>query len=169
MTQTRLTCKLCKKRRPLKYFGARYHAGRYQRGRPACIDCDAKIQVDSVYKSPRNYLSSRFRDMRQRVKRYEIEFDERVDLDFLCNLFEEQQGLCAVSGLPMTWMHEKLASNHGARRGTNISIDRIDSDNGYTPDNIRLVCDRVNKMKSNMTDGDLYFWCTVLAKALRTN
>jgi len=105
--------------------------------------------------------------MRQRVRRYEIEFDERVDLDFLCGLFKEQQGLCAVSNLPMTWMHEGLSSNHGSRRGTNISIDRIDPDIGYVPGNIRLVCDRVNKMRSNMTDGDLYFWCAVLTNALQ--
>lgn len=166
----RLTCKLCKKRKFKKYFGARYHkTGSYQNGKPVCAECDAKIQVDSVYKSPRNYLSSRFRDMRQRAKKNGISFDDTIDIEFLMGMYKEQQGLCAVSGLPMTWMHEKLASNHGARRGTNISIDRIDSDNGYTPDNIRLVCDRVNKMKSNMTDGDLYFWCAVLAKALRTN
>ena len=73
-----------------------------------------------------------------------------------------------MSGLPMTWMHEGLSSNHGSRRGTNISIDRIDSEQGYVPDNIRLVCDRVNKMKSNMTDGDFYFWCAVLARAFNS-
>ena len=130
--------------------------------------CDAKIQVDSVYKSPRNYIASRFRDMRQRVKKSGGELNEDIDLDFLMRLYEEQEGLCAVSGLPMTWMHEGLSSNHGSRRGTNISIDRIDSDQGYVPHNIRLVCDRVNKMKSNMTDGDFYFWCAVLARAFNS-
>lgn len=165
---SRLTCKICKKRKIKKYFGERFHStGTYQRGKPVCIDCDSARQKISVYKSPRNYLSSRHRDMRQRVRRYEIEFDEKVDLDFLCNLFKEQQGLCAVSNLPMTWMHEGLYSNHGSRRGTNISIDRIDPDIGYVPGNIRLVCDRVNKIRSNMTDGDLYFWCAVLTNALQ--
>lgn len=166
----RLTCKLCKKRKSKKHFGARYHkTGSYQNGKPVCVECDAKIQVDSVYKSPRNYLSSRFRDMRTRSRRYDIELDEQVNLDYLIHLFEKQNGFCAVSGLPMTWMHEGLYTNHGSRRGTNISVDRIDPEAGYVLDNIRLVCDRVNKMRSNMTDGDLYFWCTVLAKALRTN
>ena len=164
----RLTCRICKKRKAKKNFGERYHSGTYQRGRPICADCDYKLQVDSVHKSPRNYLSSRLRDMKQRVKRYEIEFDERVDLDFLYNLFEEQQGLCALSGLPMTWMHEGLSSNHGSRRGTNVSIDRITPDKGYVPDNLRLVCDRVNKIRSNMSDGDLYFWCALLTKAFNS-
>lgn len=164
----RLTCKLCKKRKLIKNFGARYHTGKYQRGRPVCAECDAKIQVDSVYKSPRNYLSSRFRDMRQRVKKNGGELPEEIDVDFLMGIYQEQKGMCAVSGLPMTWIHEGLYSNHGSRRGTNISIDRIDSEQGYVPDNIRLVCDRVNKMKSNMTDGDLYFWCAVLTKAFNS-
>lgn len=165
----RLTCKLCKKKRPIKYFGARYHTGKYQGGRPVCIDCDAKIQVGSVYKSPRNYISSRYRDMRQRVKKSGGELNGEIDVDFLMRIYEEQKGMCAVSGLPMTWMHEGLYSNHGSRRGTNISIDRIDSDQGYVPHNIRLVCDRVNKMKSNMTDGDFYFWCAILTKAFNSS
>jgi len=165
----RLTCRLCKRRRDLKYFGPRYHSGKYRGGNPVCVDCDAKNQVGSVYKTPKNYLSSRMRDMKQRVKRYDITLDESVDLDFLVKLFEEQNGLCALSGLPMTWMHEGLSSNHGSRRGTNISVDRINPEEGYCPENIRLVCDRVNKMKSNISDGDLYFWCALLVREFQNN
>ena len=103
-------------------------------------------------------------DMKGRVNKKDIELDPDIDIDFLMRIYEEQKGFCAVSGLPMTWMHEGLYSNHGSRRGTNISIDRIDPDKGYLPENIRLVCDRVNKMKSNMSDGDFYFWCAILTK-----
>lgn len=162
----RLTCKNCKKRKPKKEFGKRFHqTGTYQRGRAICNECCRDRQIKSIYKNPRNYLSVRLADTRQRAKKHEIELDERVDLTFLYDLFKSQDGLCAISKLPMTWMHEGLASNHGSRRGTNISIDRIDPEQGYLPENIRLVCDRVNKLKSNMVDGDLYFWCAILAKA----
>lgn len=164
----RLTCRECKKKKPLSDFGKRYHStGTYQRGKALCSDCCRDRQIKSIYKNPRNYLATRNSDMRQRAKKYNIELDDTIDVEFLFNLFEEQQGLCAISGLPMTWMHEGLASNHGSRRGTNISIDRIDPEQGYLPENIRLVCDRVNKLKSSMVDGDLYFWCALLAGALR--
>ncbi len=107
--------------------------------------------------------------MRSRVKKHGLTLDESVSIDFLVSLFEEQNGLCALSGLPMTWMHEGLSSNHGSRRGTNISIDRINSEAGYSPENVRLVCDRVNKMKSNMSDGDLYFWSALLVREFQKN
>ena len=161
---SRLTCRVCKKRRSKIFFGARYHTGKYQRGTPVCSDCDAKNQVASAHKTPRHYLTRRIGDMKSRVNKKDIELDPGVDIDFLMRVFEEQKGFCAVSGLPMTWMHEGLSSNHGSRRGTNISIDRIDPDKGYTTENVRLVCDRVNKMKSNMSDGDFYFWCAILTK-----
>ena len=163
----RLTCRECKKKKPKKDFGKRFHqTGTYQRGKALCNECCRDRQIKSIYKNPRNYLSVRLADTRQRAKKYEIELDERVDLTFLFDLFKSQDGLCAISKLPMTWMHEGLASNHGSRRGTNISIDRIDPEQGYLPENIRLVCDRVNKLKSNMVDGDLYFWCAILAKVI---
>lgn len=163
----RLTCRECKKKKPKKDFGKRFHqTGTYQRGKALCNECCRDRQIKSIYKNPRNYLSARLADTRQRAKKYEIELDERVDLTFLFDLFKSQDGLCAISKLPMTWMHEGLASNHGSRRGTNISIDRIDPEQGYLPENIRLVCDRVNKLKSNMVDGDLYFWCAILAKVI---
>lgn len=49
-------------------------------------------------------------------------------------LWAKQNGICAVSGLPMT-----------LERGVNaVSMDRIDSTGGYTIDNIMLVCRWVN-------------------------
>ena len=74
-------------------------------------------------------------------------------LDDVINLFDEQNGFCAVSGVVMTFHPEASQS-----RGTNASIDRIDNDGGYTKDNVRLVCSRVNYMRGNQTDGDLYWW-----------
>ncbi len=133
------------------------------------MDCDSQRQLESVYKTPKNYISKAARDMRSRVKKHGLTLDESVSIDFLVSLFEEQNGLCALSGLPMTWMHEGLSSNHGSRRGTNISIDRINSEAGYSPENVRLVCDRVNKMKSNMSDGDLYFWSALLVREFQKN
>lgn len=64
-------------------------------------------------------------------------------------LYEEQGGLCAVSGLKMTWMKGKIIL-------TSMSIDRIDSSKGYTRDNVRLICHGGNRMKGDATDEDMY-------------
>jgi hypothetical protein len=36
----------------------------------------------------------------------------------------------------------------------NLSIDRIDSTKGYTPDNIKLTTTRINWMKGNQSNAD---------------
>jgi hypothetical protein len=45
------------------------------------------------------------------------------------------------------------------KHSTNISIDRIDSNKGYTKDNIQLVCAYVNIMKSDKSIEELKYFC----------
>ncbi len=47
---------------------------------------------------------------------------------------------------------------------TNVSIDRIDNDKGYTKDNIHLVCFIANLMKSTMTVDELAEWCKAITR-----
>lgn len=75
--------------------------------------------------------------------------DNPVTHPELMALYEEQGGLCAVSGLKMTWMKGKIIL-------TSMSIDRIDSSKGYTRDNVRLICHGGNRMKGDATDEDMY-------------
>ena len=76
-----------------------------------------------------------------------------LDIDVLCKLYEDQKGLCALSGRPLTFITGKGFVS------TNISIDRIDSNIGYIESNIRLVCRHANTMKLTFSDEDLYKWC----------
>lgn len=50
----------------------------------------------------------------------------------------------------------------GRKIFTNVSIDRIDNDFGYTPDNVRLVCKAVNYMKHSMTDQEMMQWAALI-------
>jgi len=54
----------------------------------------------------------------------------------------------------MTWQKDG-----GGRKELNASIDRIDPHNGYLPNNVQLVCSRVNILKHNLTEDELYWWC----------
>lgn len=76
-----------------------------------------------------------------------------LDIDFLCNLYESQDGKCALSGRQLTFICGKGIIP------TNISIDRIDPLGDYTEDNVRLVCRQANIMKQRMSDEELSDWC----------
>lgn len=67
-----------------------------------------------------------------------------ASIDFLCELYDAQQGLCALTGWPMTMVLGKGVIS------TNCSIDRIDSNIGYTENNIQLVCRAVNIAKHDL-------------------
>lgn len=96
-------------------------------------------------KTPRNF----FQSLLQKKSH------DRADLslDYLVELWDSQEGLCAVSGVPMTHMRGK------GKVMTNVSIDRIDSDIGYVRGNIQLVCYVVNIMKHTLTLTELVWWC----------
>ena len=59
-------------------------------------------------------------------------------IEFLKQLYQEQDGKCAISNLPM---------NFDRKNESSVSVDRIDSTIGYQPDNIHLTCWWVNRMK----------------------
>lgn len=41
----------------------------------------------------------------------------------------------------------------------NASVDRIDPGKDYSIDNVRLVCNHVNMMRSNLSDNELLNYC----------
>ena len=73
--------------------------------------------------------------------------------ELLIEIFERQQGRCAISGIEMT---KVVGQGHVL---TNVSIDRIDSAKEYLPGNVQLVCHIVNLMKHNMATAELVAWC----------
>lgn len=52
------------------------------------------------------------------------------------------RGRCEVTGIPFTY--ERLGKGPNAKAPWGMSIDRIDSRQGYTVQNCRLVCTAVN-------------------------
>jgi len=45
---------------------------------------------------------------------------------------------------------------------TNASIDKINPELAYTQDNVQLVCNTVNMMKSDMSMSELINFCTLI-------
>ena len=162
-----LLCRMCNKNMPLDTFPKRYQSGDYLGRSPICQSCDSERLSDWRSSGQRNFLSTRYGDAKRRARRVGIPIKDDFTLDLLLRLYKDQDGRCAVSKLPMTWAVEtEKGSGHHARRGTNISIDRIDSSKGYEKKNIRLVCEKVNQIKSSMSDADLYFWSAQISGSM---
>lgn len=70
------------------------------------------------------------------------------------NCWIAQLGICAYSGRKMTLLHGQLET---------VSIERIDSKIGYTKDNTILVCQAINRMKSDFGFEDFYELCRDVA------
>jgi hypothetical protein len=106
-------------------------------------------------KSPRPTLSV---SLRGALRRRETE--NPATLDDLMKIWEAQNGLCALSGIKMTWAQGKLLS-------TSITMDRIDHMKGYSADNIRLLCHAVNAFLGRMSDQDMYKMAAALVENMK--
>lgn len=75
---------------------------------------------------------------KSRAKKFKLSFD--LDEKFLIELFKTQSGRCAVTGIEFLFDKDP---NYRMRPFA-ASIDRINSNGGYTKDNVRFVCSIVN-------------------------
>lgn len=85
---------------------------------------------------------------------------EALSVEFLLEMLEKQEGICAISGQTLTFI-KKPGSGVVY---TNASIDQIEAGGGYTEDNVQLVCHIVNLMKSTMSEEELTFWCRAIVE-----
>lgn len=67
--------------------------------------------------------------------------------------------LCPALGIPLVC--------GGGRKATSPSLDRIEPDKGYTPDNVRVISDRANRLKGKYTLAELQERAKVATPDLR--
>jgi hypothetical protein len=137
--------------------------------------------VSFVGHSNRKYCSDKCRDSsqqyqetRQKLRNSNLEYFLREKIALaalrgkhaveltavdLRKLWDKQGGLCALSGVPMTY------TKGAGRLPTNLSMDRIDSAVNYTVENVQLVCYQANLMKSELSVQQLKFWCERILNA----
>jgi hypothetical protein len=111
----------------------------------------------SKYKCLESYLRARFNDATRKSKGGSFSTD-CFTFDYLLDLLDKQNRRCAVTGKTFTFGGDDV--------GTNISIDRIDSNKPYSAGNVRLVCVAVNHMKRRMSDDELVDWCLDIVKGM---
>ncbi len=93
-------------------------------------------------------------DVRAHLKRLRTRPDRAsLSIDFLHDLYKKQEGRCALTGIAMTW------GMFQGRVKTHISLDRIRSYEGYTEDNVQLVCRIANLMKLDTAQNEFVELC----------
>lgn len=97
---------------------------------------------------------------RKRAKERGYEFD--LDKEFILGMRDRQDNKCALTGWSLDWDHTKS----GKRKCpfNRASIDRIDSQKGYTRDNVQLLADMVNRVKSAYSQEQFVEMCVKVAE-----
>ena len=83
------------------------------------------------------------------------EFD--LNVSDIVSFWDKQMGLCAYTGRQMSLDAGNLDT---------VSIERIDSKIGYTKENTILVCQAINRMKSDFAYEDFFNLCRDVAEWL---
>ena len=141
------TCTKCGLSQPLTEFNT---TGPKRYSSNTCKSCQSKHRTDWTNKNWRNYFSRLVKSDRHK----------QVTADDCISIYEKQNGLCAITGIPLT----RVAGQ--GRVYTNASMDRIETGGPYTVDNVRLVCYIVNVMRNDMQDNELLWWSKQITKGL---
>ena len=84
-----------------------------------------------------------------------------VSAEFLWNLFEQQKGKCALTGVDIVLVN-KIKNNNVDWEAITASLDRKDSSKGYTEDNVQWVHKTINRLKNNYSLEELLHWSKLL-------
>lgn len=98
-----------------------------------------------------------FYSLRHSAKIRNLVFD--LTLEELWELFIQQNKLCSLSGIAINF--HKPGEKYTTQTA---SVDRINSDLGYTIDNIRWVHKDINYMKMDLTDDRFFYLCNEVVK-----
>ncbi|AYV75876.1 MAG: hypothetical protein Terrestrivirus3_145 [Terrestrivirus sp.] len=117
-----------------------------------CKDCHI-IVLNKYQSTYEGHISTLFNDLKHNVKAKSKIVNVEITKDDIHELYKTQNGLCALTGIEMTYDHQKRENEqleHNINK-YNISVDRKNSDAHYTKDNIQLVCAAINRIKYTLT------------------
>lgn len=139
-------CRICNREKPL-YLFLNHSATTSGKG-PYCKSCATRRSGErkqnwSQKQFIMQLINSCKNSNKRRNQRNRNNMAFSINIDDVEKLILSQNNRCVYSGNVLVW-----SSNHL----NTASIDRIDSDYGYTAENIQLVTKTINAMKSDMTE-----------------
>lgn len=136
-------CEQCSKpfsppaRRPTTRYCGVCRGKRERASKSGCIEDKARIMIAKT---------------KNRAKNNNLPFE--IDALWIVMQWYKQHGRCSLSGRPMTLAFGPCG----------VSLERINSDKGYTRRNTVLVALQVNSMKSDMKLQDFLDWCRTVTE-----
>ena len=121
----------------------------------SCCREGQKRSIEKVYATFEGRIPTFLRSCKTSARKRGQEFS-LTRQDFL-DMWEQQDGLCVYTGLPLELAPNTLFS---------VSVERVNNDIGYTPDNTVLAINAVNKMKSDMSGEDFFHICKCVTQWL---
>ena len=144
-------CVGCGKTLPKSKFEGKNSKGIFQR--KTCSTCLITQRNKNRSKTPEAYLRHLYSHLKHSRHASVKGLVWEIEVEDLLNVWDEQQGRCALTGLLMTYHKDGQG-----KKDLNASIDRIDPQVWYIPSNIQLVCSRVNILKHSLSEDLLYWW-----------
>lgn len=138
-------CKSCQSTKSFSEFKKKkdHMFGRYSE----CFDC-IRIKRNTLHYFIQNLvIHARYHSKIRRQKR-DFPIDFNITNDFVMELWNKQDGKCALSGLKMS---------HELHSDFKCSLERIDNDLDYTKDNVILIINELNTSKQWTKEKINYF------------
>lgn len=133
--------------------GKHFYAQPYRIKHQRYICCSKECKREYLHRHPHlcstfkhdtvesKFFGSKFTRWKMSARKRGISFDDSMDYTVLLDLWNKQKGLCYYTNIPMVLSNDPCPEL--------VSIDRIDSNKGYTRDNIVLCCYIINSWKSS--------------------
>jgi hypothetical protein len=100
-------------------------------------------KLDIILYKQKNYVKDKLNACRRRAKVKNLKFN--LTEEIIYDLFHRQNYKCFYTGLSIS--------------DTDFSIDRINSNKGYTQDNVVLCLWKINKIKNDLDIYEFYKLC----------
>lgn len=130
-----------------------------------CKDCQHE-NMRRISGTFDGYIKRIFADLRHNAKKRKIHVG--ITCQDIIELWNKQNGLCALTGEKMTHL-AYTSRDQRSKNLYNASVDRIDSQKGYTLDNIHLILSAVNTIKWDMSLEDFYKFCNLVSVKHKMN
>lgn len=81
-------------------------------------------------------------------------WDFKISIEYAWELFLKQNKKCALTAELL-----QFGQSHKSKDTQTASLDRIDSSKGYVEGNVQWVHKIVNRLKGELNESELRFWC----------